>query len=220
MNREIRTLSGGELRADSAGHLVGHAAVFGSESVDLGGFRETILPGAFSRALAERQDVRALVNHQPSAILGRTRSGTLILREDARGLYFDVQIGDTQLGRDIRESVGRGDVDQCSFAFVCPPGGDRWSEGGTKRQLIDVDLIDVSVVTFPAYEATSVAARSLWPDGPPATVKNRLTGDGDASLASYRMAPDPARLLAIPRPRDPVLERQQMELRLRLAMTD
>jgi uncharacterized protein len=160
---EIRSLSKCELRAAPSGRrLEGYAAVFNSLSEPLGGFVERILPGAFSRSLREGADVRALVDHLPSNILGRTKSRTLRLSEDSKGLHFDIpELPNTNAGNDILESVKRGDVSQCSFGFVLKQ--ERWVTGTPRiRELIDVDLFDVSVVTYPAYEATSVSVRSNY----------------------------------------------------------
>lgn len=141
--------------------ISGYAAVFNTLSDDLGGFREKIAPGAFKRSLKENADVRALIDHSPTKILGRSRAGTLEMREDKVGLRVDIHPPDTQVGRDIIESIRRGDVDQMSFGFQTI--NDAWItvEGEQVRELRDVDLFDVSVVTFPAYPDTSAAVRSL-----------------------------------------------------------
>jgi HK97 family phage prohead protease len=144
----------------SPGILEGYAATFNSWSQDLGGFKETIQRGAFDRALRENQDVRCLVNHDPSLVLGRWNAGTLGLTTDAQGLRFTCQLPDTSAGRDIHTLVKRGDISQCSFAFRVADNGDQWNKQRTERTLTDVDLMDVSAVTYPAYEATSVSARS------------------------------------------------------------
>jgi HK97 family phage prohead protease len=172
--REIRFLAA-ELRAATDGDFVleGYAALFNNESKDLGGFRETIAPGAFTRSLRENADVKALFNHDSNLILGRSKSSTLALKEDERGLYFRAQLNkESQQHRDIYASVQRRDIDECSFAFSVPVGGQRWEEKKDSdgsvyaaRTLTDVDLFDVSAVTYPAYGGTSVAARSLFPDG-------------------------------------------------------
>src|SRR2546427_740708 len=101
MQREVRCVSGHELRA-SGNNIEGYAAIFNSLSEDLGGFRERIRTGAFARAIREKQDCRALFNHNPNMILGRTRSGTLRLSEDGTGLLFDCNLPDTSAGRDVR----------------------------------------------------------------------------------------------------------------------
>jgi HK97 family phage prohead protease len=125
-------------------------------------FVEIIRRGAFTRALAASQDVRCLWNHEAESPLGRTASGTLTLREDGTGLYFSCSLPDTSLGRDVAELVRRGDVNQASFAFRAVQ--DRWSGSGSTgyvRELLDCDLFDVSAVTYPAYQQTSVAVRSV-----------------------------------------------------------
>lgn len=152
-----------ELRAADGGAIVGYAAVFNSESRLIGGaFKEVILPGAFKRAVVE-DDVRALWNHDQNYVLGRTKSGTLRLREDDHGLHTETDPPDTQWARDFRESIRRGDVDQMSFSFKVPEGGDRWEQRGRElvRYVSEVELFDISPVTFPAYEATTVSARAL-----------------------------------------------------------
>lgn len=143
--------------------IVGYAARFDSDSVDLGGFIETIAPGAFKRSLAEAADVRALIDHDPSKIIGRTKSGTLALREDEKGLLSEIDPPDTQTARDLIACIERGDIDGMSFGFLCRK--DEWTVGEEgkpeRRRLLDVDLLDVSAVTFPAYPDTQVAVRSL-----------------------------------------------------------
>lgn len=156
---EIR--SGGELRAESDGRLIGYASVFGKRSVDLGGFVEIVQRGAFASSMS--QDVRALIDHQGIAI-ARTANDTLTLREDKEGLRVEIDLPDTQAGNDIRTSVERGDVDQMSFGFRVREGGQVFSEddeGNLVRTLTDVDLREVSIVTFPAYPDTSIAVRAL-----------------------------------------------------------
>jgi hypothetical protein len=138
----------------------GHAAVFNKLSDDLGGFRERVLPGAFADTLNE--DVRALFNHDPNYVLGRTKSGTLQIAEDSIGLMFRVRYPDTQWARDLATTIKRGDIDQASFAFRTIT--DNWvpGEGDTLvRELVKVKLYDVSPVTFPAYPQTNVTAREF-----------------------------------------------------------
>ncbi len=141
--------------------LTGYAAVFGSSSRDLGGFRERINPNAFARSLAGAPDVVALWDHDRRAILGRTTSGTLKLSQDERGLKFEVQAPNTSVGRDVLEMVGRGDVTGASFAFT--PIEQRWieTENGYERELLDVELHDVTITPNPAYLDTEVARRSM-----------------------------------------------------------
>ena len=139
--------------------IVGYASVFDSESRDLGQFKEIIKPGAFDRALVEEHDVRALVDHDPKMILGRSKSGTLRMLVDEVGLRVEIDPPDTSVGRDTIESIRRGDLDSMSFGFVVRDDQWREDEGQAIREISDLDLFDVSVVSFPAYEDTSVAVR-------------------------------------------------------------
>ncbi|MFB3917252.1 MAG: HK97 family phage prohead protease [Terriglobales bacterium] len=162
---EQRTLSA-ELRAESEGDefaLAGYAALFNSESKPiLGVFRETIAPGAFDRALREKQLVRFTFNHSLNAVLARTDNGTLQLSTDAKGLKFRAQLNRRiQLHSDLWEACRSGLYTECSFVFSVPsPSGEKWSPDGKKRTLLDVDLFDCSLVGEPAYNGTSAAARS------------------------------------------------------------
>lgn len=147
---------------DETPTITGYSAVFGKDSVNLGGFIERIAPGAFARALREKQDIRALVNHDSGRILGRLSAGTLRLMEDTTGLLAGIDPPDTQVGRDIVTSIKRGDVTGQSFSFRTVE--DQWEfkdDGPDLRTLIDVDLFDVGPVTFPAYPDTTADARSL-----------------------------------------------------------
>jgi HK97 family phage prohead protease len=159
---ETRTL------ADGTFQIEGHAAVFNRHSQDLGGFVEQVDHRAFNRTLKNNPDTRALFNHQPSMILGRTRSGTLELATDAIGLLYRVRMGDRSYERDLRESMERGDITQSSFGFWTED--DDWSRtesGMPLRTLSQVSLNegDVSPVTFPAYldadSGVRAATRSL-----------------------------------------------------------
>ncbi len=149
--------------------ITGHAAKFDSWSRDLGGFREKISKGAFKKAIKE-DDVRALFNHDPSLLLGRTKAGTLALSEDKEGLYMEIDPPPTQLGRDLMELIERGDVSQQSFSFSVEK--EEWKypkDKPAERTLVEVRLYDVSPVTFPAYEDTdvTVALRSMEKNKPP-----------------------------------------------------
>ena len=142
--------------------LSGHAAVFNSEA-NLGDFREVIRRGAFSKSLATGSNVRALYHHNAGSLLGSTRSGTLQLREDAHGLAFVLVLPDTSTGKDLSILVDRGDVAGCSFGFRVAPGGDKWEtrNGQTLRELLNVDLVEITLTADPAYTDTTVALRSL-----------------------------------------------------------
>ena len=147
-----------EVRADGP-RLEGYAATFGSEA-RIGSIVETIAPGAFRAALAA--DVLALLDHDPVKVLGRTRSGTLRLSEDSKGLAFSLDLPETQAGRDIQALAERGDLGGMSFRFVIPIGGEEWD--GERRTLLAVDLREISVVSaWPAYPDTSLALRSRPP---------------------------------------------------------
>src|SRR5216684_3700996 len=177
MSKEVRHYKGMSLRAEGDGsatplRLTGYGAKFNSTTLVNKGasnqFRETIAPTAFARALREKADVRMLRNHDPNFVLGRTKSGTLRLSLDNVGLFFDCNLPDTQDARDLHTLVARGDVDQCSFAFKAVKDewgdSDDYDENGARiplRTLRDVDLFDVSAVTYPAYSDTTVSARAL-----------------------------------------------------------
>jgi len=129
----------------------GYAIVFDTLSADLGGFRELITPDAVDRTLRERLDVRALVDHDASKVLGRTTAGTLRLAKDDRGLRVEIDPPDTTVGRDVVALVQRGDVTGMSFAFrVIRPHGERFEqrEGQPVRIVTDMAIQDVSIVTF------------------------------------------------------------------------
>ena len=162
---ERRTFNVQELRVspgtDGAMPTIrGHAAVFNQLSENLGGFREQIAPGAFSGALANC-DVRALYNHDSNYVLGRNTSGTLRMSEDETGLAIEIDMPDTSYARDLAECMKRGDINQMSFGFRTLK--DAWAEtnGEFVRTLLDVELFDVSPVTYPAYPQTDCAVRSL-----------------------------------------------------------
>ena len=135
--------------------------------------------GAFRNCLT--QDVRCLLNHSANHILGRTKSGTLELREDDVGLRFFCSLPDTSYAADLVQAIKRGDVSQCSFGFIVGRDGQRWTDREglpLLRELLSIEtLVDVSPVTFPAYTGTSVDVRSLFPDGLPAEVRARRTGE-------------------------------------------
>ena len=156
---EVRTAA--SFGSSSPGHLTGYAAVF-DKPADLGEFTECVKPGAFRRTLADA-DVLALYDHERRSILGRNKAGTLKLAEDAKGLAFELDLPDTTLGRDLAVLVERGDVGGCSFGFRCTSGGDRWStrNGRMHRELIEVDLFEITLTAWPAYRETEVVKRSL-----------------------------------------------------------
>ncbi len=169
MKQEIRSF---ELRAAAGDDfaLEGTAVSYDCLSQDLGGFRERIMPGAFARSIKAGADVKCLLNHDANVVLGRTKSGTLTLQDSNSGLRFRCQLDRSNSAhQNVFQMVKRRDLSECSFAFVVPQGGDAFDEvtqGGQRvmrRTIKDADLRDVSVVTYPAYNAkgsTSVDARS------------------------------------------------------------
>ena len=180
---ERRFLKGGQIRAKRDGDtpgIEGVAAVYGPE-YDLGWFIEKIAPGAFSRALDEKQDVRCLFNHNADNLLGRTKNGTLKLEDSSEGLRYACDTdSETTVGRDVVRMIERGDLDGCSFAFTVRK--DTWSDEydangkylRTTRTIEDLDLYDVGPVTYPAYTETTVGVRSMWPDGVPAEIRSHV----------------------------------------------
>ena len=166
---EIRAIRGAEIRAvqDSAGNRSLEGMIpYSSRSVDLGGFVEEILPGAFAGALRAGADVLCLRDHKQELLMGRTTSGTLSLSDSTEGLRWKVQLPKTQQAEDLAESVARGDLDTNSFGFICNPGGDKWArEGGTSvRTLSSVELLEISPCSFAAYPASTAALRSCPPE--------------------------------------------------------
>lgn len=158
-----RRMATGDVRVDLAEDrkIRGYAIVFDAMSVNLGGFREIIKPEAVNRTLTEALDVRALWNHDSGEVLGRTRAGTLALTKDRRGLR--IEIDPPSWAKPKLESIERGDVTGMSFAFSVLEDEWRNEDGMPVRDVTDMRISEVSIVTFPAYQQTdvSVALRSL-----------------------------------------------------------
>ncbi|MBF8694909.1 HK97 family phage prohead protease [Pseudomonas fulva] len=178
---ELRAVSteGGE----GAPVITGYAAVFNQRSDLLAGgsFVEIIAPGAFDDVLA--QDTRALFNHDPTYLLGRTASGTLRLAVDERGLSYEIDTPNTQTIRDlVVEPLRRGDMSGSSFAMRVAKGGDSWHEekdGLIVRTIYKIaELRDVGPVAFPAYPDSSAAQRSL-------TAWKQAQTEGDEARAQF-----------------------------------
>jgi HK97 family phage prohead protease len=178
METRIVEVEAFEVREEADGmHLEGYAALFNSRSENLGGFTETIKPGAFRASLKARNDIKLLWNHDTGAVLGSTRAGTLTLTEDDRGLRVSATLPNTSYGRDAKELVARGDVSAFSFGFSMPArGGDEWNTEGTERVLKSVRLHEVSLVAFPAYPETAGTATVRGLD----KVAKRAEVDADA----------------------------------------
>ena len=137
--------------------ISGYAAVFNSLSQDLGGFREIVAPGAFRQSLRSN-DIRLLLQHDSVGVpLARTSTGTLRLTEDKQGLRFTADLPDSPAGQNVLEAVRRGDISAMSFGFSTRRDSWEHGTGGTVRTLHDVDLHEVSVVGWPAYEATTAS---------------------------------------------------------------
>lgn len=151
-----------ELRESSEGRtFMGYAAVFNSDSEPLP-FTERISQGAFKRTLSSRNNIKMFVNHNDDQVLATTRSGTLRLREDSRGLFAEADLPNTTYGNDLAELLRTRVVDSMSFGFSVPNGGDEWSDDGATRTLNEIRLHEVSVVTgWPAYPATTATIRKL-----------------------------------------------------------
>jgi len=174
--------------------LHGYAAVYNVESGDLGGWTEKIAPGAFAGVMDA--DVRALLNHDANQVLGRSKSGTLRLADEERGLRFEIDLPDSPLGQNVREAVGRGDIDGASFRFVV--GEEEWQDEVRTVTAIK-ELHDVTVATYGAYPAASVELRTR-PNNEPAPeaekestveIEDRQTDGGLA--VEDRVAATPAR---------------------------
>lgn len=149
--------------------IAGYAALYSELSENMGGayvFKETIAVAAFGPALAaDRQDIKALLNHDPNFVLGRTGAGTLRLHEDRRGLYAEIDAPETRTIEDLVISpIKRHDLTSWSFAFILGEGGERWETdaGMDVRVLTRISrLLDVSVVSYPAYPAANSITLSM-----------------------------------------------------------
>lgn len=159
-------------------HIEGYFSVFNSPYVICDGLTEKIAPGAFSDTLGE--DIRALTNHDTTLVLGRNKAGTLELREDSHGLWGSVLLNrEDQDAMNLYRRVQRGDVDQCSFGFfIESERRDVLPDGGVEYTIEKVRLLEVSVVTFPAYEETSVSARTRQEE----TIRRRMLDEAREDL--------------------------------------
>lgn len=165
MEKETRTLDKSIFEVRSAGEYVlgGYAAVFGRWATINDKLEERILPGAFAKTIKER-DVVALWNHDDRYALARQSAGTLRLQEDSQGLHSEIKLNpEIQFHRDLWNSIKDGTVRGMSFRFSVPDGGEQYERGSigrARRTLTQVTLYEVGPVTFPAYEATSISART------------------------------------------------------------
>ncbi len=169
-------------RVDTSGRLpalVGYAIRFDAPSAPLGTppFIEVVRREALAR-LHERRDVKALVAHDPSRVVGSSKAGTLALAVDASGLRFRLDPPDSPIGHDLVEAVRRGDLDGVSIGFVVRAGGETWQRAARPpvRELRDVDVFELSFVSWPAYEAAGVA------------IEQRALDEARAIIAAGRQA--------------------------------
>lgn len=185
---------GVETRADDGKRtLIGYAAIFNSDTTIGDYFIERIDPGAFNGALSA--DVRALVDHDTGRVIGRTKSGTLRLSTDTRGLHVEIDVPDTADGRDLWTLVERGDISGMSFGFRVTK--QEWDETGDLpvRTVLEVELYEVSACAFPAYDDTTLGVRSLESARAEAekALAERAKKEADASAAKRRIAERAAR---------------------------
>lgn len=149
---------------DNSKVIEGYSLHFNTLSDDLGGFRETLEPHCLDGT--DMSDVRCLINHEPSLILGRNNSN-LELKIDETGLFYRCTLPNTSYANDLYENIKSGLITQCSFGFIVADGGETWKDDGNGSYLRTIskidELFDVSPVTFPAYRQTevTVASRSL-----------------------------------------------------------
>lgn len=154
---DITKLSTRDATEEQPSRITGYAAVFNSKTTIGGWFDEVIEPGAFARSLSENSDIRALFNHNWDNVLGRTKSGTLRLEEDEKGLKFEIELPNTSVGRDLAESMSRGDINQCSFGFWITEENWDYNVEPALRTIKEVELYEISVVSIPAYDDTEVS---------------------------------------------------------------
>jgi HK97 family phage prohead protease len=188
---ELRTFDITELRVDQTADkkpvIKGCAIVFNKLSEDLGGFREQVDPRSCAGTI-KTDDIRAAFNHDPNFILGRNKAGTLQLEQDDKGIHFAIDPPDTQWCRDLQVSIGRGDINQCSFKFnTIKDSWENKKDGSAIRTLMEIKLFDISIVTYPAYPQTSVKVRDYLN----ALSQSEEELDGKDALAkgsAYRLA--------------------------------
>ena len=218
-NREISTeverrYLPAELRieGEESPKITGYAAVF-DVWTDIGGwFREKIAPGAFKKSI-KNDDVRALMNHDSNYVLGRNKSGTLRLKEDKKGLAVEIDPVNTTWANDLMISMKRGDVNQMSFGFTVNKAEDDYNED--TRILQDVNLFDVSVVTYPAYPTTSAEIRSAFANAEKIIDWTELDNVITKIKAGEELTEDELRVLMAYAPQDKELNPRELENALR-----
>jgi len=150
-----------ETRDDDKPVIRGYAAMFDTPTELWAGYKEIIKPGAFAQTLKEKDDVRALWNHNDDYVLGRTESGTLRLLEDKKGLLFEIDPPDTTWAKDHMVTLKRGDVNQSSFGFIVRKDNVEVDEEVQTRNILNAKLFDVSPVTYPQYPETEAEVRAF-----------------------------------------------------------
>jgi len=165
--------------------IEGYFAVFNSNYDIVPGLSESIAPGAFTNSLSN--DIRALINHDTTLVLGRTKANTLQLKEDSRGLWGHIDINPNDVdAMNLYERVKRGDVDQCSIGFnIRSEDTDIKENGDIHWTIKDVDLFEVSCCTFPAYEETSISAREKQRDEIKKRTMDKWRADMKARLSKW-----------------------------------
>lgn len=190
---------------DAQPTISGYAAIFDSPTDIAGLWTEEIDPHAFDAVIAANPDCRALFNHDANCVLGRTTSGTLSLSVDARGLAYTITPPDTQMARDLIVSMKRKDITGSSFGFCC--ARDQWTDnedGSVTRRILEVaELLDCSVVTYPAYDSATSEIRSMILDSMPAEIRSRFETRAEDAPSKPDTSPDSWR--------------EDTELRLKLA---
>lgn len=206
MKHQTRAVSVAQLRAEApenaSKRIVGYAATFETPTTyAYGGLREILVAGAFRSAITS-DDVRALVNHDPNHVLGRSKagSGTLKLSEDEIGLRFELELPDTQLARDLYTLIARGDVSEMSFSFDYGEEEKRDFNGETVRAITRVSrLWDIAIVTFPAFPNTLALARAQGehdqPEEKAQGAQPQATNEGDELAEDRSIKADNIRAL-------------------------
>jgi uncharacterized protein len=145
--------------SDNERTIEGYFALYESETELFDGIYEIITKGAFDNTL--NNDIRALWNHNTQYVLGRSKNGSLSLKADEKGLFGTIKLPNTGYAEDLYELVQRGDIDQASFGFnILNEDIEELASGGYRWRINEIDLHEISVVTFPAYENTTVQARA------------------------------------------------------------
>ena len=168
-NLQTRTLNDGS----EAAVVEGYASVFNSRTNIDDWYDEEIAPGAFTESLSQNKDVRCLFNHDWGCVLGRTSAKTLILEQDSKGLRFEVTLPNTTDANNLKESMSRGDINQCSFGFWVTGQEEDFTGEIPLIRITNVDLWEVSIVSLPAYEDTEAALRSKFQEKTIETIKLR-----------------------------------------------